>query len=300
MKNSNTLRNILSIITILFTILSVYFLRGDIEAFIQKVTKSGQTVQQNVGQATSAVLSYVKALPSLPGPLQVLKKNTGTETPLTIEGIISMTNNERVSNGLPALTENQKLDSSALVKTKDMFVRQYFEHMSPDGKSVSNLVTDAGYDYIVIGENLALGNFTSSKDVVAAWMASPGHRANILNVRFTEIGIGVMQGTYNGNKVWIAVQHFGLPRSACPMNDNVLENKIKANQVQIKADDVTLTELKNQIDQEGDMNTGHHNDLIKQYNALVAVYNALVSDTKEKISAYNGEVRILNACLEGK
>ncbi len=300
MKNSNTLRNTLSVITIIFAILSIYFLRGDIKAFIQKVRSSGQTVQQNVGQATSAVLSYVKALPSLPGPLEVLKKNTGTETALTLEGIISATNTERINNGLPALTENQKLDTSALVKTKDMFARQYFEHMSPDGKSVSNLVTDAGYDYIVIGENLALGNFTSSNDVVAAWMASPGHRANILNARFTEIGVGVMQGTYNGNKVWIAVQHFGLPRSACPMNDTVLENEIKANQSQTTTDDAILTDLKNQIDQEGDINTGHHNELIKQYNALVPVYNKLVSDTQEKVTRYNAEVRILNACLEGK
>jgi hypothetical protein len=120
-----------------------------------------------------------------------------------------------------------------------------------------------------------------------------------LNNRFTEIGVGVMEDIYKGNKVWMAVQHFGLPRSACPANNDALENKIKTDQAQIKTDDAILADLKKQIDEEGDINTGHHNDLIKQYNELVAVYNKLVSSTREKVTEYNSGVRILNACLEG-
>jgi len=107
---------------------------------------------------------------------------------LTVKGVIDNTNKQRALNGdLPVLKENFKLNFSAEKKLQDMFVKQYFEHNSPEGIGVGDLGLQAGYEYIIIGENLALGNFKDDASLVDAWMASPGHRANILNKKYTEI-----------------------------------------------------------------------------------------------------------------
>ena len=130
--------------------------------------------------------------------------------------IISETNLQRQENGdLPALKENTDLDETASAKAADIFKNQYFEHVSPSGVDPGKLVESYGYDYIVEGENLILGNFSSEKEVVADWMASPGHRANILNNRYTEIGVAIVKGTYKGEESWVGVQEFGLPLSTC-------------------------------------------------------------------------------------
>src|SRR6185369_15716694 len=120
-------------------------------------------------------------------------------------------------SGLPALKENALLDKAAKKKLDDMFAQQYFEHINPQGKGPSDLAKSVGYDYIAIGENLALGNFKNDAELVQAWMDSPGHRANILNKQYTEIGVAVGQGTYEGKKTWLAVQEFGRPTSSCPV-----------------------------------------------------------------------------------
>ena len=65
-----------------------------------------------------------------------------------------------------------------------------------------------------------MGNFKNDQDLVSAWLNSPGHRANILNTRFTEIGTAVLKGFYEGREVWMAVQEFGLPLSSCPNPDS--------------------------------------------------------------------------------
>jgi uncharacterized protein YkwD len=92
-----------------------------------------------------------------------------------------------------------------------MFENQYFAHESPTGEKVSDLAKKFGYDFLLIGENLAMGNFSSDEDLVLAWMESPGHRENILNEKYQEIGVAVKKGIFEGKEVWIAVQHFGLP-----------------------------------------------------------------------------------------
>jgi len=295
-------RNFLSIFTILFVAASIFFLHGDLSSLIGKAEKGGQGVLQSLGRASSAILPLINEEPaSTPGPLTVIKKSAppAEEGAVTISGIISQTNLQRKNNNLPPLSENDELDASALVKVKDMFAEQYFEHTSPDGATVTTLVTARGYEYIVVGENLALGNFASSKDIVDAWMASPGHRANILNTRFTDIGVGVMQGNYKGDTVWMAVQHFGLPRSACPSVDESLKNTITANQAQIDADEAKLEQLKNQMAEEGSNGGSPHASTVDEYNSLVKIYNSLLAETDTEISDYNQEVRALNACIAG-
>ncbi len=129
---------------------------------------------------------------------------------ITPTNIISLTNGTRESLSLSDLTPNDKLSISAQMKAEDMLENQYFAHTSPDGVSPWSWFGQVGYKYRYAGENLAV-YFTEAEDVHAGWLASPTHRANIVDTRYAEIGIGVAQGTYKGYPAVFVVQHFGYP-----------------------------------------------------------------------------------------
>ena len=129
---------------------------------------------------------------------------------ITSENIISLTNESRKSFNLPALVSNQLLAKAAQAKANDMLAKGYFAHNSPDGKTPWDFIVSAGYSYLSAGENLAV-NFVEAESVEAAWMNSPGHKANILNKSFEEIGIGISQGEYQGHPAIFVVQMFGVP-----------------------------------------------------------------------------------------
>ncbi len=233
-----------------------------------------------------------------PGALRVVDSILNFQnTRLSIKGIILETNKQRALQGLPPLVENTKLDKSGLVKVNDMFDYQYFEHISPTGVGVADLATDVGYEYIIIGENLALGGFKDDQAVVDAWMASPGHRANILNDRYTEIGVSVGRGIFEGREVWLAVQHFGLPKSACPSISSNLKSSIDSMQSKAKSIQKDLDKMKADIDTATDPSI--KSELIKKYNDLVNTYNTLIASVKASVDKYNTQVRAFNACVKG-
>ena len=240
-----------------------------------------------------------------------VQKQILTATPLNVGGtsnnvvllqskIISETNLQRQQNGnLPALKENTKLDEAASAKANDMFLNQYFEHVSLSGVDPGKLVQSFGYDYIIVGENLILGNFSSEKEVVQDWMNSPGHRANILNNRYAEIGVAVIKGTYKGETVWIGVQEFGLPLSSCVQPDVNLKNKIDSDKAQLDLLSADIDTKKNQINNTNPK-SAPYSQMISDYNQLVAQYNSLAETTKNIISQYNNQVNIFNNCVAGK
>ena len=129
--------------------------------------------------------------------------------------IIALTNVKRAENGLPAFSENTKLDNAAQGKSQDMFANNYWAHFSPQGKSPWNFITGAGYHYIYAGENLAR-DFNDAQSVVNAWMASPSHRSNILDKNFKEIGVTVADGKLDGREGVLVVQMFGAGISQAP------------------------------------------------------------------------------------
>ncbi len=240
-----------------------------------------------------------------PGPLQTflnntLNNNTSDESVVNVSGIINKTNAERINSGKRILIENLLLNKTAYIKAKDMLDRQYFEHMSPDGKGVSNLVTDAGYEYITVGENLALGNFATSSDIVTAWMNSPRHRANILNNSYTEIGVGIVSGTYEGRTVWIAVQHFGRPLADCPATSVSLKNEIMTHEKDATLLQTQLDSQRSVISAPGANTLENYTQLVSEYNSLVKKYNALINKTKEQIAVYNKQIQIFSACISQK
>ncbi|WP_329037272.1 CAP domain-containing protein [Streptomyces sp. NBC_01725] len=118
--------------------------------------------------------------------------------------VTTLVNSERSKAGCGPVNANSQLDTAALRHSEDMAAKGYFDHNSPDGKDPGDRITAAGYDWSTYGENIARGQQTAAQ-VMEGWMKSPGHRANILNCAFKEIGVGVHEGS--GGPWW--TQAFG-------------------------------------------------------------------------------------------
>jgi hypothetical protein len=102
------------------------------------------------------------------------------------------------------------LTQAAQLKADDMATNSYYAHISPDGKSPLYWLQAVGYKYLNAGENLVIDRNTS-EEAVDAWMNSPDHRENILRPQFTEVGIGVASGVYQGIPTTYVVEEFGTP-----------------------------------------------------------------------------------------
>lgn len=122
--------------------------------------------------------------------------------------LIELTNQERAKQGLPQVRENEALDKAAALKAQNMFSENYWAHFAPSGKTPWDFILGSGYRFTYAGENLAK-NFYESSDVVSAWMASQTHRDNLLNSKYEDIGIAVVDGVLNGQKTTLIVQMFG-------------------------------------------------------------------------------------------
>jgi hypothetical protein len=138
------------------------------------------------------------------------------------EKIIQLTNQDRLTAGVTTLKENKLLDQAALAKATDMFEHNYWAHVSPTGTEPWYFITSSGYQYQHAGENLAR-DFSNPDDVVKAWMASPTHRQNLLDSRYKDIGVAVMDGTINGVETTLVVQMFGSTQTSVAQiaSDNV-------------------------------------------------------------------------------
>jgi len=127
--------------------------------------------------------------------------------------LTSLTNDARADNKLALLTESELLVQAAQLKANDMAQNGYFAHTSPSGVTPWHWLDVAGYSYQAAGENLAV-NFVDSEDVAEAWMKSPTHRANMVRSDFSEVGIAVAKGTWQGRSAVFVAQFFGKPFSA--------------------------------------------------------------------------------------
>ncbi len=294
--------SIISTVTLVFVVITMVFL-------LKTNTIPSSLLPEKTTQDTVPILQLpvaIKKIESsvvLPGGLNKTSESDVNNTQvlpadytLTRTGVISETNQHRVKHGKQALVENKKLDRSAQVKADDLLKRQYFAHEAPDGTAIDDLVRDQDYSYIKIGENLALGNFLSNADVVTAWMNSPGHRANILDSQYTEIGIGVARGLYEGHMVYFAVQHFGRPRSSCPSIESNLKSQFTIAQKYLDELMISINTLKSEIDQ-GSGNNNDLNTLIEKYNASVMLYKEAFQKADSLRTKYNAEVAAYNTCL---
>lgn len=113
-------------------------------------------------------------------------------TPTSFEfQVIVLTNAEREKRGLGPLVLHPVLMNSARWMAEDMAAKGYFDHTDSLGRGVGLRAEAFGYDYRIVGQNIAAGHL-SARDVVDDWMKSPGHRANILRPEFREIGVAYL------------------------------------------------------------------------------------------------------------
>jgi uncharacterized protein YkwD len=122
--------------------------------------------------------------------------------------LIELTNKERAKEKLPALEPNPLLFKAARGHSAEMAKKGELEH-TLDGKNVSDRADALGYKFADIGENIAATDNETAADIMKLWMGSEGHRANILNKRFVDIGIGVMK---NDKGETYYTQVFGAPK----------------------------------------------------------------------------------------
>jgi hypothetical protein len=124
--------------------------------------------------------------------------------------LVDLTNQSRLAYNEQPLVRNEKLDAAAQMKAENMIQEDYFAHDSPKGVTPWHWFNEVGYTFLYAGENLAI-NFTDSEAVNQAWLDSPKHKANLLDVKFKEIGIAAVEGLHNGVDTIFVVQLFGTP-----------------------------------------------------------------------------------------
>ncbi len=282
-------KNIKKLISLLFLLVFL----GGILFFWQFLFRELPKVEREIPVLVGKIRKQIATPPPLIVEVRL------PESFLTQAGVIQWTNIQRQKQGLPALRESNELNESSLIKVKDMLLKQYFGHISPEGEGVWDLASRAGYEFIAIGENLALGDFENDEKLLEGWMGSSGHRANILSSQYQEIGVAVLKGEFQGRETWLAVQHFGKPLSVCPQPSESLITEISENQSQIEKMYLTLSALEEEINSMRPKRGLAYNQKVEEYNNLVSQYNALIGKTKLLIEQYNNQVRLFNQCALG-
>ena len=172
------------------------------EVTTQIVIKPGCTTEvttqaKPTTEATTEVTTQAK--PTTETTTQVTTEATTESTTADTnnsiaKSLLALVNQARAENGLSALSLNDSLSAVAQKKAEDMKNNNYFSHTSPTYGSPFDMIKNAGISYRSAGENIAMGQKTAEA-VFNAWMNSSGHRANILSSKFTQMGIGVTDGS---------------------------------------------------------------------------------------------------------
>jgi uncharacterized protein YkwD len=235
---------------------------------------------------------------------------------LTLDAIITLTNNARAQNGLPPLKENQLLDSIATSRAQDMLDKQYFAHVSPTGQQASDIAQSIGYHYKIIAENIGSGDFYTNQKIVDGWMQSPGHRSNILSTEVEEIGAAVLKGKMKGADTYITVQIFGLQslpvsQKICVAPSKNLLDDINLKKAELDSLKSQLDRLKNELDTERESietdrrNIDGDNQKIEKFNVRIKTfneksgwYNKLVEEAKAKSGVISSMVKEYNKTLQ--
>ena len=238
---------------------------------------------------------------------------------LSKEVIISLTNRIRLANGVSELAESTLLNRVALARVRDIFEKQYLDHVSPTGESYSDVAQRVGYPYKFLSENIESGFFLTNQKVIDGWMQSPGHRRNLLSGDMEEIGVAVQSGVLHGEKTWIAVQIFGkkspvqdeasTPRvmTRCQVPDESIKEKIATAKSEVESADNLLSSLSYEIEiekiQMGRMRevsrekATSHNARVRRYNDLLFETNVRKKNLLMLLNRYNEEVKRYNTCV---
>lgn len=162
----------------------------------------------------SFLAAFVFAFILLSGVVMVGKQShpqvLGISYSISENELLADTNQARTSKGLSPLILNSQLSDAASKKAEYMFEKNFWAHFAPDGTTPWSFIKTSGYQYIFAGENLAKG-FTTSQEVVDAWMDSESHRDNLLSSKYKDIGFAIQEGNLTGEDTVLVVQMFGAP-----------------------------------------------------------------------------------------
>jgi uncharacterized protein YkwD len=148
------------------------------------------SVTASVVPAATATVTTDSPIPSVPvTTIPPVPDPTAAPPPDFVQQVLSLTNQFRTANGVAPLRLNLELDSAALAHSQDMALQDYFDHNGISGSTPISRMNQAGYSALYYGENIAAG-YDTPQEVVQGWINSPEHRANLLNVSFTDVGIG--------------------------------------------------------------------------------------------------------------
>ncbi len=166
--------------------------------YLEKLFPFFQAPTQTATTTQTTPTTTTKPAPTPTAPK--VKTSTPVVTPTppaakTIEEVlVDMTNKARSDAGLKPLQVASVLTNLARIRSNDMATKNYFDHTSPTGETAFTLLAANGIGYKTAGENIGRNDYPDSqtaKVVFDAWMNSPGHKANILNPSFSQIGIGM-------------------------------------------------------------------------------------------------------------
>lgn len=185
---------------ILIFLISLFCITAEAKTIQHTVVKGESmwkiAVKYQVGLSEIISANPQVSNPALIYPNQVLNIPLMDESITSFEQqVIDLTNEKRASRGLKPLTANWELSRVARYKSQDMVNNKYFSHTSPTYGSPFNMIKNFGIKYRSAGENIAYGQRTPEQ-VVNSWWNSAGHRANMLNANYTDIGVGYVS---NGN-----------------------------------------------------------------------------------------------------
>ncbi len=163
-------------------------------------------------------------------PRALQQQVLGKAMSLSQQTLLQETNEERQVKDLSALALNADLARAAQAKAEDMVRRNYWSHNTPDGSPPWVFIADTSYSYQKAGENLAFG-FADSDTTVRAWMNSTGHRANILDSAYQEVGFGYADSDNFDDKgpSTVVVAMYGRPLLAGPAENSGNENAPNSN-----------------------------------------------------------------------
>jgi uncharacterized YkwD family protein/spore coat assembly protein SafA len=166
---------------------------------------AGDTMWKIAVRYQIGVSELIKANPQIKNPAliypgQVLSIPNIDDVKSLEQQVIDLVNQQRAWNGLPALKANWELCRVARYKSQDMIDKHYFDHQSPTYGSPFRMMESFGIRFSAAGENIAYGQKTPQA-VMNDWMKSPGHRSNILNSTYNQIGVGVAKAA-NGTFYW--------------------------------------------------------------------------------------------------
>jgi uncharacterized protein YkwD len=181
---------------------------GELDSGMKRIIKQAKIQKWVSSKNTAKIFSAGFVLLLVALSFSSAKMQGAVASDITVDSIVNLTNQSRWNGGEGVLSLNMKLSEAAKSKAEDMIAKNYFSHNSPDGKTPWTWIDKENYDYNYAGENLAM-DFHSVQKLEDAWMASPTHRANILNEKYKDIGVAVEEGTLSGHDTTLVVVMFG-------------------------------------------------------------------------------------------